>query len=137
VNTAVIGAGSNINAAQNIARAKEALSREHQLEKESVFVKTSPIGYSDQPDFLNGAFLVSTELSFSAFKKYLGGLENRLGRVRTGNKYGPRSIDLDIVVWNGKIVNSDFYERDFVRKAAEEVLPLKYRKFGPDAKRDV
>jgi 2-amino-4-hydroxy-6-hydroxymethyldihydropteridine diphosphokinase len=123
VNTAVIGAGSNINAAQNIARAKEAFSREHRLEKESIFVKTSPIGYSDQPDFLNGAFLVSTELSLDAFKNYLSGLEKRLGRVRTGNKYGPRTIDLDIVVWNGTIVNNDFYERDFVRKAAKEVLP--------------
>ena len=123
MNTAVVGVGSNLNAAQNIARAKEALSREHRLNKESVFVKTSPIGFSDQPDFMNGAFLVTTELSIDAFKDYLSGLETRLGRVRTENKYGPRTIDLDIVGWNGKIVNKDFYERDFVRKAVVEVLP--------------
>jgi 2-amino-4-hydroxy-6-hydroxymethyldihydropteridine diphosphokinase len=123
VNTAVVGVGSNLNAPQNIALAKEALSREHRLDKESAFVKTPPIGFSEQPDFLNGAFLVSTELSVNDFKKYLKNLENRLGRVRTGNKYGPRAIDLDIVVWNGTIVNKDFYERDFVRKTAMEVLP--------------
>ena len=123
MNTAVVGVGSNINAVQNIARAKEALSREHRLDKESAFVKTSPIGFSDQPDFMNGAFLVSTELSIDGFKDYLHGLEDRLGRVRTKNKFGPRTIDLDIVVWNGKIVNDDFYERDFVRKAVLEVWP--------------
>jgi len=137
VNTAVVGVGSNINAPKNIALAKEALSRGHRLDKESAFVKTSPIGFSDQPDFMNGAFLVATELSIDGFKDYLHGLEDRLGRVRTKNKFGPRTIDLDIVVWNGKIVNDDFYERDFVRKAVLEVLPLKNRKFGPHAKRDV
>ena len=82
MNSAVIGVGSNINAAQNISRAKEALSHGHRLDKESAFVKTSPIGFSDQPDFLNGAFLVSTELSIDGFKDYLHGLEDRLGRHR-------------------------------------------------------
>ena len=123
MNTAVIGVGSNINALKNIAMAKEALSREQRLDKESAFITTSPIGFSDQPDFMNGAFLVSTELSIDEFKDYLKGLEDRLGRVRTGNKFGPRAIDLDLVVWNGKIVNKDFYERDFVRNAVMEVLP--------------
>ena len=123
MNTAVIGVGSNINAPKNIALAKEALSREHRLDGESAFVKTSPIGFSDQPDFMNGAFLVSTELSIDEFKDYLKGLEDRLGRVRTGNKFGPRAIDLDVVAWNGKIVNNDFYERDFVRNAVLDVMP--------------
>ncbi|MGB7568436.1 MAG: 2-amino-4-hydroxy-6-hydroxymethyldihydropteridine diphosphokinase [Chitinivibrionales bacterium] len=123
MNTAVIGVGSNINAPKNIALAKEALSREQRLDKESAFITTSPIGFSDQPDFMNGAFLVSTELSIDEFKDYLKGLEDRLGRVRTGNKFGPRAIDLDVVAWNGKIVNKDFYERDFVRNAVMEVLP--------------
>lgn len=123
MNTAVIGVGSNINAPFYFARAKEALSREHRLDKESAFVITSPVGFAGQPDFLNGAFLVSTELSIDGFRGYLKELENRLGRVRTENKYGPRTIDLDIIVWNGKIVDSDFYKRDFVRNAVKELLP--------------
>jgi 2-amino-4-hydroxy-6-hydroxymethyldihydropteridine diphosphokinase len=123
VNSAVIGVGSNIDAPLRIAQAKEALSREHRLDKESAFITTSPIGFSDQPDFLNGAFLVSTEMQLGQFKKYLKGLETRLGRVRTKNKYGPRTIDLDIVVWNGKIVNNDFFKRDFIKNAVKEILP--------------
>lgn len=123
MNTAVIGVGSNINAPLHIMQAKEALSHEHRLDKESAFITTSPIGFSDQPDFLNGAFLVSTEMHLDQFKNYLKDLENRLGRVRTKNKYGPRTIDLDIVVWNGEIVNNDFYEREFVKNAVMEVMP--------------
>jgi 2-amino-4-hydroxy-6-hydroxymethyldihydropteridine diphosphokinase len=123
VNIAVVSVGSNIDAERSVARAKKLLSKEQKILAQSAFVKTSPIGFSDQADFLNGAFLVSTDMSIDVFKGYLKDLEDRLGRVRTENKYGPRIIDLDIVVWNGAIVNNDFYERDFVKNAVMEVLP--------------
>jgi 2-amino-4-hydroxy-6-hydroxymethyldihydropteridine diphosphokinase len=123
VNSAVISVGSNIDAPGSIARAKELLSSEQKFLAQSAFVQTPPVGFSDQPDFLNGAFLVSTTLSIDKFKDYLRDLEDRLGRVRTANKFGPRTIDLDIVVWNGEIVNDDFYEREFVKNAVMEVLP--------------
>jgi len=131
VNIAVVSVGSNIDAERSVARAKELLSAEQKILAQSAFVKTSPIGFSDQADFLNGAFLVSTGLSIDKFKDYLRDLEDRLGRVRTENKFGPRTIDLDIVVWNGKIVNDDFYERDFVKKAVMEVLP-EIKEQGPN-----
>ena len=123
MNIVVVSVGSNMDAERSVARAKEFLSAEQKILAQSTFVKTSPIGFSDQADFLNGAFLVSTDMSIDVFKGYLKDLENRLGRVRTENKYGPRIIDLDIAVWNGAIVNNDFYERDFVKKAVMEVLP--------------
>jgi 2-amino-4-hydroxy-6-hydroxymethyldihydropteridine diphosphokinase len=61
-------------------------------------------------------------LDRDAFAAYLRLMEDRLGRVRTANKFGPRTIDLDIVVWNGEIVNADYSERDFVRDAVRELL---------------
>jgi 2-amino-4-hydroxy-6-hydroxymethyldihydropteridine diphosphokinase len=123
MNIAAIGVGSNIEATRSVARAKEALGREQTLLKESAFVVTSPIGLMAQPDFLNGAFLVATTLDRDAFANYLKKLEDRLGRVRTADKYGPRVIDLDIVVWNGSVLNKDFYERPFVKNAVLELLP--------------
>jgi 2-amino-4-hydroxy-6-hydroxymethyldihydropteridine diphosphokinase len=57
-----------------------------------------------------------------AFEAYLKDLEARLGRVRTENKFGPRTIDIDVVVWNGEIVNEDYYTRDFVRNAVDELM---------------
>lgn len=123
MNIAAVGVGSNIDAALNIAGARELLSGEHTLLKESAFLVTTPIGNYRQPDFLNGAFLVATQLDRDEFTAYLKKLEYRLGRVREADKYGPRTIDLDIVVWNGKIVHRDFHARKFVKNAVVELLP--------------
>ena len=122
MNRAVIGAGSNMDPENNIAAAKKILAAEQQLLKFSNFIKTKPIGFKNQPDFLNGAFLIETELDQSALKAYLKEVEDRLGRVRTENKFGPRTIDLDIAVWNGEVVDEDYYTRDFLRKAVEELI---------------
>lgn len=123
LNTAVIGVGSNIDPAKNIRGAKLIFERAKILRRTSHFQKTAPIGGSDQPDFLNGAFLVETEMGKSAFKRWMRGVEKRLGRVKGADKHGPRTIDLDIVVWNGKITDDDFYEREFLRDAVMELLP--------------
>jgi len=123
MNTAVIGVGSNIDALPHIAQAKSILGQEQLLISASRFVKTAPIGFADQPDFINGAFLIGTNLDHNAFNAYLKQVEYRFGRIKTGNTYGPRTIDLDIVVWNGLIVSDDFYKREFVRNAVIELVP--------------
>jgi 2-amino-4-hydroxy-6-hydroxymethyldihydropteridine diphosphokinase len=123
VNTAVVGVGSNINAQKNIRRAEDILCREQKLLGRSSFNVTPPIGYEDQKDFVNGAFLISTQMDYRDFKTYLKKVEKRLGRVRDVNRYGPRTIDLDVIVWNNRVVNEDYYTRDFVRKAVMELLP--------------
>ena len=107
----------------SLAKAKEILSKEQRFLNESTFVTTSPIGFADQPDFYNGAFLIETSLEIDEFRAYLKKVEDRLGRVRTENKNGPRTIDLDIITWNGRVVNKDYHEREFVKKAVEELLP--------------
>lgn len=123
MNTAVVGVGSNIDPRRNIRRAEDILSREQVLLKKSSFRVTPPIGMAGQDDFLNGAFLVSTRMSYEEFKAYLRKVEARLGRVRGGDRYGPRTIDLDLIVWNHEVVNDDYYTRDFVRDATLELLP--------------
>ena len=86
-------------------------------------MKTEPIGFEDQPDFVNGVLLVDTDFGLEALEKWLHGLENALGRVRTQNRYRPRPIDLDVVVWNGKILDSDVFDREYLRRAVLQVLP--------------
>jgi 2-amino-4-hydroxy-6-hydroxymethyldihydropteridine diphosphokinase len=121
MNSVVVGIGSNIDPYRHIDRAIAALARRHRLKKVSSLVVTTPVGYADQSDFVNGAALVETVLSAEAFTAELKEIERQLGRVRTGNKYGPRTIDLDIVVWNGAIVDDDYYEREFLRTAVKEL----------------
>ena len=123
MNHVVIGVGSNIRPEENIARARDQIVSEHRLIAESSFVETEPIGYADQPKFLNGVFRIETSFGYKILKKWLLETEKALGRKRGKNKYGPRTIDLDIVVWNGKVVDDDFFERKFLREAVLEVWP--------------
>lgn len=123
MNTAVISVGSNINSHFNIKIAEEIISRELNLIRSSTLIETEPIGFKDQNNFHNGAFLIETELDLKEFNAYLKKIETGMGRVKTSNKQGPRIIDLDIIVWNCKVVDNDVYERKFLQKIILELLP--------------
>ncbi len=123
MNRAVISVGSNIEPEENIGKARGILSNDELLKGESVLVRTKPVGITDQPDFLNGAFLIETEMKREELLKYLKALETFLGRVREGDKDGPRTIDLDIIVFNGEIVDDDYYKYGFVRLSVLELEP--------------
>ena len=122
-NKVVIGVGSNIEPEKNISKAQSAIANQFNLLRTSSLIETEPIGFLEQANFLNCAFLIETELDSAALKSWLKDLENKLGRLRTDNKYGPRTIDLDIIVWNQKIVDPEVYERDFLQNSITELLP--------------
>ena len=84
-------------------------------------IRTKAVGITDQPDYTNGAVKINTERDRKELTKLLKSIEDQLGRDRTGPKFGPRTMDLDIVVWNGEIVDKDYYTRDFLQKSVEEV----------------
>lgn len=122
-NLAIIGVGSNIDPEYNVQRAKEELGAIGETIKESKFIYTKPLLFAEQPDFLNGAFLLETASELQALKKSLKEIEARLGRVRGPNKNGPRTIDLDVIVFNGVLIDEDVYERDFLKDFVLELLP--------------
>ena len=123
MNRAVIGVGSNIDPHKYIEKARERIRKAHTVVGESRFVETSPVGFLEQPDFINGAIRIETKMAYEELKEWLREVEEGLGRVRGENKYGPRTMDLDIVVWNGKVVDKDVYKRDFLRECILEVWP--------------
>ncbi len=123
MNQAVIGVGSNIEPAINVPKARERIAHRHVIIAESPLVETSPIGYVHQPDFTNGALLVETDLDRERLRADLKAIELMLGRRPGTKRYGPRTIDLDIVVWNGEVIDRDLYTRDYLRKAVLAVLP--------------
>lgn len=123
MNQAVIGVGSNIDPLLNIGKAKEKIAEHWRIVAESRFVETEPIGYSQQPNFINGTLLIETSTDRRRLEHRLKLIEQELGRRRDGNRHGPRTIDLDLVVWNGCVVDGDVYTRDFLRDSVREVLP--------------
>ena len=71
--------------------------------------------------------LLETPVTQERLAKELKAIEQQLGRRESADKFAPRTIDLDIVVFNGEVTHQDFYSRDFLKTAILEVLPtLKY-----------
>ncbi len=123
MNRSVISAGSNILPEKNIEAAAEILRNEQALLKTSAFKTTRPVPPAFGADYLNGAFLIETDLDMEALEAYLKDVEKRLGRVRNGDRYAPRTMDLDIIVYNGRIVDEDYFIYAFVKRAVDELLP--------------
>ncbi len=123
MNTVVIAVGSNIEPEKNTNIAKKIISNKLNLLRSSEFIKTKPVGFTDQDDFLNGALLVECNLNLEELKKFLREIENTIGRDRYSNKFGPRTIDLDVIVWNGNIIDNDVYEREFLKNSVIELIP--------------
>ena len=123
MNTVIVGIGSNIDAERNVSAAKRMLGEKLNVLGESEFVRTRPIGSRQQQDFLNGSLLVKTRLGRKQLKTLLKGVEIALGRGVGEDRYGPRKMDLDILVWNGEIVDPDVYEREFLRRSVIELCP--------------
>jgi 2-amino-4-hydroxy-6-hydroxymethyldihydropteridine diphosphokinase len=125
MNAAVIEFGSNINPYENISKAKKLISGKNKISAESVLLETEPVGDKSQPFYVNCAVLVETEFNFNEFKKFLEEIEEKCGRIRTADKFAPRTMDLDIVVWNDKIIHKDYDDREYVRVNVSEVWQKK------------
>ncbi len=123
MNNVVLGVGSNIDPERNIARVQELLAERFRVLGASRWTRTKPVGNPAQPDFINGAIRLQTGLDQPRLQGALKDIEHRMGRVATNDRFGPRIIDLDIVVWNDRIVDPDFYARDFLRAAVLELMP--------------
>ena len=68
--------------------------------------ETEPVGYRDQPNFLNGAAALETELSPRELLERLLAIERQLGRERgAGPRFGPRIIDLDLLLYGDETVD--------------------------------
>ncbi len=121
MNDCIIGIGSNIEAERNITEMLRLLAAEVEIVQVSQMVQTKPIGIAEQADYTNGAVRIRTEMSLETLSLYLKMLEDQMGRDRSQKKFGPRNIDLDILIWNDAIVDPDYYTRDFLRKSADEL----------------
>ena len=121
MNDCIIGIGSNIEADYHIAEMLRLLCASVQIVQVSQMVQTKPIGITAQPDYTNGAVRILTEMQSEELSVFLKLLEDKMGRDRSEKKSGPRNIDLDILIWNNKVVDPDYYTREFLRKSAAEL----------------
>jgi 2-amino-4-hydroxy-6-hydroxymethyldihydropteridine diphosphokinase len=101
VTRAYVGLGANLGDRRaSLDRALELLGGEEGIDVVAVssFRDTEPVGYLDQPRFLNAAAALDTELGPRELLDRLLAVELALGRTRDGPRFGPRTVDLDLLV---------------------------------------
>ena len=128
-----LGLGSNLgDKHEYITKAINSISKlkNIELKKISSMITTKPYGKTDQPDFLNCVIEINTALLPEELLKKCLDIENQLGRIRN-EKWGPRTIDIDLLFYENKIINTELlvlphpklHKREFVLTSLNELCP--------------
>lgn len=129
---AFIGIGSNINPAKNVRAALRRLAKQTRLIGVSTVYCTEPLGPPGQTSYFNCVAEIETELSPAQVKHaMLRPIEKELWRVRTHDKYAPRTIDFDLIVYGDlamddgdiRLPDPDIFERPFLAIPLAELAP--------------
>lgn len=129
-----IGLGSNLNQPANqIEKARLSINHLNGVEETgfSSLYRSRPMGPQDQPDYLNAVMEIETGLKPLELLDGLQAIESDQGRVRQGERWGARPIDLDILLYGEEILESErltvphpgIYERPFVLYPLKEISP--------------
>ncbi|ANH80143.1 2-amino-4-hydroxy-6-hydroxymethyldihydropteridine diphosphokinase [Niabella ginsenosidivorans] len=134
MNEAYLLIGGNLgNRSKNLEKARILTGeRIGPIVRASSVYETEAWGITDQPDFYNQVLLVTTELQPEPLMRALLGIENEMGRIRR-ERYGPRIIDIDLLLYNDLVYNSNIVsiphpripERRFVLEPLHEIAPDK------------
>ncbi len=132
--TAYIGLGSNLaNPAEQIKSARTAITQiagVQELAFSSLY-HSSPMGPQDQPDYVNAVMCVATDLSPIDLLRCLQRIENDHGRVRKNERWGARTLDLDMLIYDDQVIelpdltvpHPGLAEREFVLYPLHEIAP--------------
>ncbi len=131
---AYVGLGSNLGDREHMiwgAVHMLAFNPDVEVVAVSELRETDPVGYLDQPPFLNAAAALDTELSPRALLELLLTVERELGRTRDGPRFGPRTIDLDLLLYGDEILDEPgltiphprLHERVFALEPLAELDP--------------
>ncbi len=105
---AFIGVGANLDPEAHILQALRRLRALVRLERLSTFYRTPPLTHPAQPPFINGVVEVETDFTPHGLKyDVLREIEAELGRERGGDRYAPRPIDLDLLLYDQLVLDED------------------------------
>lgn len=131
---AFIGLGSNLNGPAGQVEAAFGLLEELQdsrLVARSSLYRAAPLGGIEQPDFVNAVAALETQLGARSLLEQLQHIESSRGRERGGRRWGPRIIDLDLLVYDDVVIDEPdlivphpgIAERNFVLLPLREIAP--------------
>ena len=131
---AYIGLGANLN--QPLLQLQHAVAALSNIESTVVvavssFYGSKPMGPQDQPDYVNAVAALDTQLSAEHLLDALQQIEQQQGRQRKADRWGPRTLDLDILLYGNKVINTErlivphygMRTREFVLYPLYEIAP--------------
>jgi 2-amino-4-hydroxy-6-hydroxymethyldihydropteridine diphosphokinase len=110
VTLAYIAIGSNLaSRLEQVNAAVQALGEipQSRIVAVSSFYRTPPLGPQDQPDYLNAAVVLDTDLDAETLLDNTQRIELQQGRVRKAERWGPRTLDLDLMLFGNEIINTE------------------------------
>jgi 2-amino-4-hydroxy-6-hydroxymethyldihydropteridine diphosphokinase len=120
---AYLSLGSNIQPEANLVNAIQLLQKQGRVEKLSNAWESESVGAAG-PNYLNACVLFVTPLSQAELKEQvLLPIETQLGRRRSDNRFAPRPMDIDIVVFDDKSCDDKYWEQAFVVIPLAEIYP--------------
>jgi 2-amino-4-hydroxy-6-hydroxymethyldihydropteridine diphosphokinase len=120
---AYLSLGSNIQPELNLVRAVELLRDYGEIQRLSSAWESESVG-AEGPNYLNACVLLITPLEQVALKEEaLHPIETKLGRKRSENRFEPRPMDIDILLFDGKWYNDRYFEQAFVIVPLAEIDP--------------
>ncbi|MEQ4530635.1 MAG: 2-amino-4-hydroxy-6-hydroxymethyldihydropteridine diphosphokinase [Mixta sp.] len=134
MNRVYLALGSNLaDPLHQVRNALDALNAIPQTQRVAVssFYRTPPYGPPDQPDYLNAAVALDTQLTPEALLDHTQRIELEQGRVRKAERWGPRTLDLDIMLFGEQVLNTarvtvphyDMLNRAFMLVPLLEIAP--------------
>jgi len=119
----LVGMGSNIDAEQNLRHAAVALRAEFAEVRFSSVYRSKAIGMQGD-DFYNACCVFRTALSQAQLRLHLKKLEDDQGRDRSHGSWKPRTIDLDVLMYDGGVVDDELYQYAHASVPASELLTI-------------
>jgi len=125
---AYIAVGSNLDPGRHIVSGLRRLHRQAPIVATSRFYRTPPIGPDGtvrrgDPDFINGVVQVETALPPLPLRRWLHQIEAGAGRIRSEDRFAPRTLDLDLLVHGAKILDGDLPHRRYLAVCLLELSP--------------
>jgi 2-amino-4-hydroxy-6-hydroxymethyldihydropteridine diphosphokinase len=122
--------GSNIRPEYYLPQAVDLLQKELQVLQTSSVWESTPVG-SNGPNFLNAALLVLSPFGLDMLKeRILHPIEARLDRVRMRDKNASRTIDIDVIIFDGRLLDTTLWNYAFRAVPVAEILPEARTKTG-------
>lgn len=119
-----VGIGSNLGDRQaNILAALQRLRSRAQISAVSSFYESAAAGGAGGPDYLNVAAALRSELELEEFRRFARDVELAVGRSRSSGKLQPRPIDLDLLVFDGRVVQPQLELRHYNLAPLAEIAP--------------